>query len=105
LVKRQFSAKIQKLKTDNGGKYVHKEKTVFLEIQGIIYDLSLPYAYKSNCLPECMNCAIVIMIRSMSLDRANVIPQALWAEVCSMAVYIKNRLLHSIFKLENHHTK
>jgi hypothetical protein len=37
----------------------------------------------------------------MTLDSANVIPQALWAEACSTAKHIKNRLLHSAIKLKN----
>jgi hypothetical protein len=42
LVETRFSAKNKKLKTDNGGEYVNKEMTVFLEMKGIIHDLSLP---------------------------------------------------------------
>jgi hypothetical protein len=36
----------------------------------------------------------------MTLDCADVIPQAIWAEACSMAIYIKNRLPHSPFKFQ-----
>jgi hypothetical protein len=36
----------------------------------------------------------------MTFDCVNVIPQILWAEACSTAVYIKNRLPHSAFKLK-----
>jgi hypothetical protein len=34
-VETQFSAKIKKLKTDNGGEYVNKEMTAFLEIKAL----------------------------------------------------------------------
>jgi hypothetical protein len=37
-VETQFSAKIEKLKTDNGGVYVNKETITFFEIKSIIYD-------------------------------------------------------------------
>jgi transposase InsO family protein len=100
LVETQFSAKIKKLKPNNGGEYVNKEMTAFLEIKGIIHNLSTPYAHESNGLPECMNRTIVMMVRSITLDYADVISQALWAEVCSPAIHIKNRLLHSAFKFE-----
>jgi hypothetical protein len=96
----QFSAKIKKLKTNTGGEYINKEMTAFIEMKGIIPDLSPPYAHDSNGLPECMNRTIVMMVRSMTLDSADVISQALWAEMCSMAIYIKNRLLHSTFTLK-----
>jgi hypothetical protein len=76
-VKIQFSAKIITLKTENRGEYVNKEMTAFLEIKGIIYDLSPPYTYKSNGLPEYMNCTIVMIVRFMTLDCADIIPQAL----------------------------
>jgi transposase InsO family protein len=99
-VETQFSAKIKKLKTDNGGEYVNKEMTAFLEIKCIIHDLSPPYAYESNGRPERMNRTIVMIVRLMTLDWAYIIPRALWAEMCSTAVHIKNRLLHSTFKLE-----
>jgi hypothetical protein len=61
-VEPQFSAKIKKLKTDNRGEYVNKQMTVFLEIKGIIYDLSPPYAHENNGLPQHMNRTIVTMV-------------------------------------------
>jgi hypothetical protein len=100
LVEIQFSAKIKKLKSDNGGEYINKEMTTFLETKGIIHDLSLLYTYESNGLPEQMNCTIVMMVRSMTLDCADVILQALWAEAYSTAIHIKNCLPHSTFKLK-----
>jgi hypothetical protein len=100
LVETQFSAKIKKLKTDNGGEYINKEMTAFLETKGIIHDLSPPDAHESNGLPEHRNRTIVTMVRSMTLDSAVMIPQALWAEVCSMAIHIKNPLPHSAVKLK-----
>jgi transposase InsO family protein len=96
----QFSAKSKKLKTDNGGEYVNKEMTAFLEIKGIIHDLSPPYTHESNVLPERMNRTILMMLRSMTVDCANMIPQVLWAEVCFTAIHIKNHLPHSAFKLK-----
>jgi hypothetical protein len=47
-----------------------------------------------------MNRTIETMVRSMTLDCTDVIPQALWAEVCSMAIHIKDCILHSAFKLK-----
>jgi hypothetical protein len=95
----QFSAKIKKLKTNNGGEYVNKEMNAFSETKGITHDLSPPYAHDSDYLPEYMNHTIVMMVRSMTVDCADVIPQALWAKVCSTAIHIKNRLPHTALKL------
>jgi hypothetical protein len=98
-VETQFSTKIKKLKTDNGGEYVNNEMTTFLETRGIIHNLSPLYAHESNSLPERMNRTIVTMVQSMPLDCADVIPQALLAEAYSTAIHIKNRLPHSAFKV------
>jgi hypothetical protein len=47
-----------------------------------------------------MNCTIVTMDLSMTLDCADVILQGLWAKASSTAIHIKNRLLYSTFKLK-----
>jgi transposase InsO family protein len=52
LVETQFSPKIKKLKTDHGGEYVNIEMTVFLKTKGLIHNLSPPYAYERNGLPD-----------------------------------------------------
>jgi hypothetical protein len=76
MVEIQFSAKIKKLKPDNGGEYVNKEMTAFVESKGIINDLLPLYAHESNGLPEHMNCTLVIMDRLITLDCAEVMSQA-----------------------------
>jgi hypothetical protein len=73
----QFSTKIKKLKSDNEGEYVNKWMNPFLETNGIIHNLSLPYAYASNGVSVCINCTIVTMVGSMTQDYADVIPPAL----------------------------
>jgi hypothetical protein len=100
LVELQFSAKIKKLKIDNVREYVNKEMTTFLEIKTIIYILSLPYGYKSNRLPEHLNRTILTIVRSMTLDSADVIPQGLCAEGYSTAIHSKHYPLHSAFRLK-----
>jgi hypothetical protein len=74
--------------------------TAFLETKGIIYDLSPPYTYESNALPDCMNRTIVMMVQSMTLKCADMITQALWAEAYFTARHIKNHRPHSAFKLK-----
>jgi hypothetical protein len=99
LVETQFSAKIKKLKSDNRDKYVNTEMTTFLKKKGIIHDLSPPYTHESNGLPKQMNHTIVTIVRSMTLDYADVILPALWAVACSTAIHIKNCLPHSALNL------
>jgi hypothetical protein len=100
LVEIRVSARIKKLNTDNRGEYVKKVIIVFLERQGIIHDLSPPDAHETNRLYKAMNHANVVMFRSMSLNCTNMIPPALLTQVCSTAIHIKTRLLHSTFKLK-----
>jgi hypothetical protein len=104
-VETQFSIKIKKLKTNNGGEYINKVITAFLEIKGIIYDLSLPYAHKSNGLPEHINRTIVTMIRSMTLDCADVISQALWAEGVPWLYILSTAYYIMLLNLNNCHVK
>jgi hypothetical protein len=99
-VEKQFAAKIKKPKTDNGGEYVNKEMIAFLIIKSIIHDISPPYADKNNGLPKHMNRTIVTMVRLMTLDYTDMMPQALWVQAYSTAVHIKNCLLHSAFKVK-----
>jgi hypothetical protein len=73
--------------------------TAFLEMKGIIHDLSPPYAHESNGLSDCINRTIEMIVQSMTLDCTDVIPQALWAKAYSTAIHIKNRLPHRAFKL------
>jgi hypothetical protein len=75
LVEIQFSANIEKLKTDNRGEYVNKEITATLELQGISHDSSQLYAYKNNGWSVRMNRTIVTIVWSMTLDYADMIPQ------------------------------
>jgi hypothetical protein len=79
--------------------------TAFLETKVITHDLSLPYAHERNSLSEYINHTIVMIDRSLTLDCTDIIPQALWAETCYTAVYIKNHLPYSAFKYKNCYMK
>jgi hypothetical protein len=105
LVETQFSAKIKKLKTDNGGEYVNNEITAFLEMKGIIHNLSPLYIHESNGLPERMNRIIVTMVRSMSLACADVISQALCAEAYSRLYTLRTAYHIVLSNSKNRHTK
>jgi transposase InsO family protein len=62
LVETQFSTKIKKFKSDNGGEYVNKDVSEFLAGKGMIHELSPLYAHESNGLSERMNRTIVTMV-------------------------------------------
>jgi hypothetical protein len=96
----QFSAKINELKSDNGGDYVNEEMTAFLKTTGITHNLSVPYIYECNALSEQMNRPIELMISSKNLDCAKINSRGRWTEVCSTTIYIGNCLPDSIFILK-----
>jgi hypothetical protein len=79
--------------------------TAILETKDMIHDLSPPDPHKSNGFFEHMNRTIVMMVRSITLDYADMIPQALWAEAYSTAIHIKNPLPPTALNSNNHHTK
>jgi hypothetical protein len=98
LVETQFSTKIKKFKSDNGGEYVNIDVSEFLAGKGTIHELSPPYAHESNGRPEHMNHTIITMVRTMTVDVNDELPLGLWAEPALTAIYLQNRLPHAVFK-------
>jgi hypothetical protein len=101
----QFSAKIKKLKTNNGGEYVNKEMTVVLEIKGIIHDLLPPYAHKTSNLPERMNRTIVTMDRFMTLDCADMILKHFGLRRILQLYILRTAYYIVLSNLKNHRAK
>jgi len=91
MVECQFSATILCFKTDNGGEYVNNRTQTFWSNKGIRHEPIVTYNQESNGIPECYNRTIQNMVRSMLLN----LDKRLWAESCSTAVYLRNRLPHS----------
>ena len=81
--------------TDNGGEYM--EATIYLTSQGIRHIRTPPYSHQLNGVAERYNCTMQTMVRSMLID-LNPTDNRLWAEACTAAVYLRNRLPHSQLK-------
>ena len=92
-VEKQGYGKVQKLRSDGGGEYTGGDFTRYLQANGITQQITAPYSPASNGISERTNRAILDPVRSM-LKHAG-LPNAFWAEASSVAVYIKNRVLHS----------
>jgi hypothetical protein len=91
LEKQHPRSKVSRISVDGGGEYASRGK--FLEYmagEGIIREVSAPYSQKQNGISERRNRTVLDPGRSM-LKHA-VMPNKLWAEAVSTAVYIKNRL-------------
>ena len=76
--------------TDNGGEFTSNELTASLEDSGVSRLYVAPYSSQSNGLAERMIRIITEMGRCMI--KASRLPQSLWAEAVSYAVYTRNRL-------------
>ena len=91
LIQCQFQTTILCFKTDNGGEYVNNRTEAFWTQTGIRHEPIPPYSHESNGIPERFNRTIQTMMRAMLLN----LDLRLWAEACSTAIYLRNRLPHS----------
>jgi transposase InsO family protein len=86
--------KIQKLRTDGGGEYAAGEFIAYMQRKGITHQVTAPYSSASNGVAERTNRGILDPMRSM-IKHAG-LPKSYWAEAATVAVYLKNRLIHRI---------
>ena len=84
--------KIQAVRMDGGSEYKATLKALLIE-KGIECDITTHYSPESNGISERLNRTLLDMARTM-LFGAN-LPNKLWTEAVSTAVYLKNRLPHS----------
>jgi len=90
-VENQHQKKVCRIRVDGGGEYGSQEKFLeYLAEEGITREVSAPYSQQQNGLSERCNRLVMDPARSM-LKHAGM-PNKLWAEAVSTAVYIKNRL-------------
>jgi transposase InsO family protein len=89
-VERQFSKKIKRIRSNNGGEYISNKLKDFLLMSGVIHELRLPYSAVSHGFAERFNQIIITIARSMSMAAPDV--PCLWGESINMAPYLKNRL-------------
>ncbi|CAL9020488.1 unnamed protein product [Prunus brigantina] len=82
MVETQFHARIQVLRSDNGGEFVNHDLNQFLQDHGIIHQRSCPYAPQQNGVAERKNRHLLEVVRS-SLFGANM-PRSFWGEPSSL---------------------
>ena len=84
-------SKVCQIGVDEGGKYASRQKFLeYLAEEGIVREVSAPYSQQQNGMSERCNHAVLDPARSI-LTHAGM-PNKIWAEAVSTAVYIKNRL-------------
>jgi transposase InsO family protein len=80
---------IKMLRTDNGGEFMSKAFTAFLESQGILHQTTAPYSPQQNGVAERANRTLVESARSML--HARNMAYEFWGEAVSTAAYLRNR--------------
>jgi len=89
--KQHPKSKVYRIRVAGGGEYASCEKFLeYLAEEDIIREVSAPYSQQQNGISERCNRTVLDPARSM-LKHAWM-PNKLWAEAVSTAVYIKNRL-------------
>jgi hypothetical protein len=91
----QLGFKIKHVRMDGGSEYLGTFKE-FLEGSGIDIATATVASPESNRISEHLNRILLDAARTM-LFAAN-LPNRLWPEAASIALYLKNRLLHSFLK-------
>eukprot|EP00253_Pinus_taeda_P021603 PITA_21603 len=86
------SRKIKSLRSDNGGEYTLGEFVDYCVEAGIRRKFTVPYNPQQNGVAERKNRSIGGAAKAMLHDQG--LPLFLWAEACSIAVYLQNRSPH-----------
>lgn len=89
MVENETNKKIKTLRSDNGGEYVNKEFSKFLEENGIHHQLTVAQTPQQNGKSERANRTVVEMARCLLISSG--MPDFLWAEAVNTAVYLRNR--------------
>ena len=89
MVERSTGRKLKVLWSDNSGEYTSGEFAKYLKSEGICHEMTVLKSLQQNGVAEHLNRTLVEMTRSMLAGSG--LPQNLWAETLSTAVYLRNR--------------
>ena len=94
MIENELDAKIKNLRSDNGGEYVSKQFSDFLESNGIKRQLTMAKTPQQNAISERLNRTLLESCRTMLKDAC--LPKKFWAEAMNTAIYIRNRTYRKI---------
>ncbi len=89
-IKTQTGKRMKKLVSDGGGEYIGNEVKEYLEMKGIIQQLTPPDTPQLNGKSERLNRTLMNFVRAMLKERN--LPQSFWGECLRYAVYLRNRM-------------
>ncbi|KAL0461885.1 UNVERIFIED_CONTAM: hypothetical protein Slati_0076100 [Sesamum latifolium] len=90
MITTQYQAHIQVLRTDNGGEFVNQDLQRYLNLHGIVHQMTCPYSPQQNGVAERKNRHLLEVVRA-SLFEANM-PTSYWGEAVTVATYLINRM-------------
>ncbi|KAL0451458.1 UNVERIFIED_CONTAM: Retrovirus-related Pol polyprotein from transposon TNT 1-94 [Sesamum latifolium] len=90
MITTQYQAHIQVLRTDNGGEFVNQDLQRYLNLHGIVHQMTCPYSPQQNGVVERKNRHLLEVVRA-SLFEANM-PTSYWGEAVTVATYLINRM-------------
>lgn len=85
----QFSTKIQVLRFDNGGEYISSDMTFFLDMSGIVYQITCPGILEQNRVVGRKNRHLLKIARALMFTMY--VLRTFWSEAVQTTVYLMNR--------------
>lgn len=89
MIKTQYNAQIQVLRSDNGGEYKSSELKHFFEVEGIINQTTCSNTPQQNGVAERKNRHLLEVVRAILIEAH--MPLSYWGEAIAFAVYSINR--------------
>jgi hypothetical protein len=98
MVQNQFSAKIQILRSDNGGEYINREFHEYFQKHGLIHETSCPHTPQQNGVAERKNRHILETARALLLGSH--LPSRHWADAVATSVHLLNRMPSKVLEFK-----
>lgn len=89
-VENETGEKLKVLRTDRGGEFLSKQFDEYCEETGLEHHYTAPYSLQQNGVVERRNWTVLEMTRSCLKSMG--VPNVLWGEAVTHAVYVLNRL-------------
>ena len=90
MIKTQYKAQIQVLRSDNGGEYKSAEFQQYLTTHGIVHQTTCPHTPQQNGVAERKNRHLLEVVRASLIEAHMSMPY--WGEALTFAAYLINRV-------------
>ncbi|RVW42603.1 Retrovirus-related Pol polyprotein from transposon TNT 1-94 [Vitis vinifera] len=98
MVQTQFSAKVQVLRSDNGGEYVNHQFHEYFQQHGIIHETSCPKTPQQNGIVERKNRHVLETARALLVGAHA--PTRFWADAVTTIVHLLNRMPYKVLDFQ-----